>query len=104
MDAEKPNPNIDIYVHLGHCKTPTLFGQPAVVIDISDCGHGFSSNIKDAIFIPFFSTRETHIGMGLAWAQKIIESHKAEMHFRSTVDEGTTVTIRIPIWNQKQDD
>jgi PAS domain S-box-containing protein len=65
-------------------------------ISISDTGHGISENIKDKIFLPFFTTKEKGTGLGLAIVHKIIISHGGSISVTSS-EKGTTFRIRFPL-------
>jgi two-component system sensor histidine kinase HydH len=65
-------------------------------ISISDTGHGISENIRDKIFIPFFTTKDRGTGLGLALVHKIIVSHGGSI-FVASSDNGTAFRIRFPL-------
>jgi len=67
-------------------------------ISISDTGHGISENIKDRIFLPFFTTKEKGTGLGLAIVHKIVVSHGGNIFIESS-EKGTTFRIRLPLGN-----
>ncbi len=70
-----------------------------VIVEISDTGCGIPENLIGHIFDPFFTTKEVGegTGLGLAIAYGIITRHKGRMDVQSKVNEGTTVTIKIPV-------
>lgn len=70
-----------------------------LAIDIADNGTGMTEEIRAQVFKPFFTTKQTGegTGLGLAICEKIITSHKGSLSCESTVDVGTTFTIRLPI-------
>jgi PAS domain S-box-containing protein len=65
-------------------------------VSISDTGHGISENIKDKIFIPFFTTKEKGTGLGLAIVHKIVVSHGGNISVDSS-EKGTTFRIKFPL-------
>ena len=65
---------------------------------ISDTGHGISEDIKDKIFLPFFTTKEQGTGLGLAIVHKIVVSHGGSISVDSS-EKGTTFSIRLPLSN-----
>lgn len=73
--------------------------KSSVEIRIKDNGRGISSDIKDRITDPFFTTKPPDVGngMGLAIAMKCIKEHDGELAFESTEGEGTTVIILLPL-------
>jgi two-component system, NtrC family, sensor histidine kinase PilS len=73
----------------------TVPGSNVLDIIISDTGHGISENIRDKIFLPFFTTKEKGTGLGLAIVHKIVVSHGGSISVESS-DKGTTFRIRFP--------
>ena len=67
-------------------------------ITVSDTGHGISENVKDKIFLPFFTTKEKGTGLGLAIVHKIVISHGGTIHADSS-DKGTAFRLRFPVKN-----
>jgi len=48
------------------------------------------------VFEPFFSTKSTGSGLGLATTRKIVEAHHGAIDVQSEVGKGTKFTIRLP--------
>ena len=46
-----------------------------IVIEVSDNGHGVSAENAKKIFVPFFTTRESGSGVGLALARQVMIAH-----------------------------
>ena len=70
---------------------------------ISDSGGGIPEAIRQRIFDPFFTTKEIGkgTGQGLAIAHSvIIEKHGGTLNLDSTVGEGTTFSICLPLEDQ----
>ncbi|HMK50620.1 MAG TPA: ATP-binding protein, partial [Thermodesulfovibrionales bacterium] len=61
-----------------------------------DSGHGIPADMRDKIFLPFFTTKEKGTGLGLAIVHKIVVSHGGSISVDSS-DEGTTFKIRLPL-------
>ncbi len=70
--------------------------KDSYLISISDTGKGIPDEIKEKIFIPFFTTKEKGTGLGLSIVHKAISAHGGEVFFDST-EEGTTFTLRLPV-------
>jgi len=65
-------------------------------ITVADTGHGISENVKDKIFLPFFTTKEKGTGLGLAIVHKIVISHGGSIHVDSS-EKGTVFRLRLPV-------
>jgi signal transduction histidine kinase len=74
-----------------------------ISLKIEDSGHGISSEILDRIFDPYFSTKSTGTGLGLPLTRTIIEKHNGDISVESTIGEGTTVTITLPVKGREND-
>lgn len=70
--------------------------QQFLDICISDSGHGISEDVKNKIFLPFFTTKEKGTGLGLAIVHKIVVSHGGNISIESS-GKGTTFRIRLPL-------
>jgi two-component system nitrogen regulation sensor histidine kinase GlnL len=80
-----------------HMTGPGRRSSPMVDIVISDTGCGIDKQEMDRIFTPYFTTKSKGSGLGLAISQKIIEDHNGLLKIESTPQEGTTVTISLPL-------
>jgi signal transduction histidine kinase len=65
-------------------------------IEFADTGVGILPENLDQIFEPYFSTKETGIGLGLPLTKKIIEEHGGQIGVKSEVGAGTTFTVTLP--------
>jgi PAS domain S-box-containing protein len=65
-------------------------------LSFSDTGHGISENIRNKIYLPFFTTKEKGTGLGLSIVHKIIVSHGGSISVDSG-DKGTTFKIKLPL-------
>jgi PAS domain S-box-containing protein len=68
-----------------------------VRITIQDSGCGIPQHIIDRIFDPYFTTKETGNGLGLAICHSIIRKHNGYLLVQSEPDQGTTFTIYLPV-------
>lgn len=72
-------------------------GAGLVEISFADTGCGISDEDLDQVFQPFFTTREDGTGLGLPISQRIIENHGGWIDVDSTVGEGTTFVVFLPM-------
>ena len=70
-----------------------------VVISISDTGTGITESVRPRIFDPFFTTRPvgSGTGQGLAIAHTVVNKHRGTISVDTTVGQGSTFTIRLPL-------
>ena len=74
-----------------------------VCVDVRDTGKGIPPENLNKIFDPFFTTKPAGqgTGLGLSVSYEIIKKHSGRMTVRSTVGEGTTFTVMLPINKEK---
>jgi len=65
-----------------------------------DTGSGIAPEDLAKVFEPYFTTKEVGIGLGLALTKKIVEEHGGVIALDSVHDQGTTVSIRLPVEEQ----
>lgn len=73
-----------------------------VRIAVRDDGVGISEENLARLFEPYFTTkaRGRGTGLGLFITRKIIEDHHGRIDIRSRPGDGTTVEVRLPIWQE----
>jgi two-component system, NtrC family, nitrogen regulation sensor histidine kinase NtrY len=76
--------------------TRTESDGDAVVIEISDSGHGISPADKEKLFLPHFSTKGRGTGLGLAIASRIIAEHNGTIRVEDNSPVGARFLIRFP--------
>jgi len=83
----------------GELSVKTTQSQDLIRIDFTDQGIGMDEETKQKMFDPFFTTKEIGVGTGLGMsiAYKIIEAHNGSIEVESTVGEGTTLSIFLPV-------
>lgn len=68
-----------------------------VLIKITDNGVGIDPSKVGKIFVPYFTTKSTGTGLGLAMVKQIIENHQGTIDFDTELGVGTTFEIELPI-------
>lgn len=71
-----------------------------ICIRITDTGIGIKTEDIQKVFDPFYTTKTTGTGLGLAVVQRIMSDHYGRVDIESKVNEGTTVTLKLPIVHQ----
>jgi PAS domain S-box-containing protein len=69
---------------------------PCITLIVVDSGIGMTDEVKEKLFMPFFTTKEDGNGLGLATARKVIEAHGGEILVDSVPHQGSTFTLFIP--------
>jgi len=87
----KPAPTNTITMQIERSGTPEL----PFKITISDKGEGFKAEHIPHIFAQFYTNKTKHIGMGLTFAQKIIEEQMGTLTIQSEPGQGTVATIML---------
>lgn len=68
----------------------------SVAIAVADSGCGIPDDFRDKVFDPYFTTRPTGTGMGLALCEKIVRQHDGTIEFTSSAN-GTTFVVTLPL-------
>ena len=66
-----------------------------VILEIADCGPGIAPDVFPFLFTPFFTTRESGMGMGLSICRSIIEFHEGKIWARNLV-HGASFFFSLP--------
>ncbi len=66
------------------------------VVIITDNGVGIDEESKAKMFIPYFTTKSTGTGLGLAMSKQIIENMNGKIWFESTLEIGTSFFVSFP--------
>ena len=71
----------------------------AVDIFISDNGCGMSGKVTQQIFKPYYTTKKSGTGLGLALVRRVITTHRGSITVDSKSDVGTTFVVTLPLQN-----
>ena len=71
--------------------------KETVVITLGDNGRGMSPEVQEKVFQPQFTTKQSGSGLGLAMAKEIIGQAGGKIWFESTLHEGTSFFIELPL-------
>ena len=68
-----------------------------VEITVADSGHGVTQELKEKLFLPYFSTKKRGTGLGLAIVSRIIEDHHGSIRVEENKPVGSRFIVELPI-------
>lgn len=83
-------------VKLAEGEMAPLAAGPCVAVEVRDNGSGIKPEHLEKIFAPFFTTKKTGTGLGLATVLSIVKRHGGQMGVESEVGVGTAFTVYLP--------
>jgi signal transduction histidine kinase len=72
-------------------------GGDSLQVTVADTGKGMTAEEISTAFEPYFSTKDTGLGLGLALTLKIVEDHGGSIALESIPGQGTTARITLPL-------
>ncbi|MGA3031769.1 MAG: ATP-binding protein [Terracidiphilus sp.] len=69
----------------------------AVEVTVSDTGHGLTDEIRERLFLPFYSTKHRGTGLGLSIAAKIVQEHGGTINAEANSPKGARFVVRLPM-------
>jgi signal transduction histidine kinase len=72
-------------------------GGEVFQLSFADIGSGIPLEEREKVFAPYFSTKTTGFGLGLAITRKIVEDHGGRIYVTSGDRPGTVVVIELPL-------
>jgi signal transduction histidine kinase len=71
-------------------------GKPSLLtLRFADTGHGIPAEDRERVFAPYYSTRTTGFGLGLAITRKIVEDHGGRIY--AADGDGAVMVVELPI-------
>ncbi len=74
-----------------------LKGRTFAQVDVTDHGPGMSSETTERLFQPFFTTKASGTGLGLAVVRRFVEAHNGLVAVKSRKGDGSTFTLMLPL-------
>jgi nitrogen fixation/metabolism regulation signal transduction histidine kinase len=71
--------------------------RDAVEITVADTGHGVTPELKERLFLPYFSTRKRGTGLGLAIVSRVIEEHRGSIRVEENRPVGARFIFELPV-------
>ena len=80
-----------------YISTALVDSKDAVEIVVADTGHGVTHEVKERLFLPYFSTKKRGTGLGLAIVRRIIEDHRGSIRVEENQPVGTRFVVELPL-------
>jgi two-component system nitrogen regulation sensor histidine kinase NtrY len=80
-----------------HISTTLLSSRDAIELSVSDTGHGVTQELKEKLFLPYFSTKKRGTGLGLAIVSRIIEDHRGSIRVEENRPVGAKFVVELPL-------
>ncbi len=77
--------------------TSLVASRDAVELVVSDTGQGVSRDLKERLFLPYFSTKQRGTGLGLAIVSRIVEDHRGSIRVEENKPVGSRFIIELPV-------
>ena len=77
--------------------TSLLAGRDTVELVVADTGHGVSRDVKERLFLPYFSTKQRGTGLGLAIVGRIVEDHQGSIRVEENRPMGSRFIVELPV-------
>jgi two-component system, NtrC family, nitrogen regulation sensor histidine kinase NtrY len=77
--------------------TALVASRDAVELVVSDTGAGISRDVKERLFLPYFSTKQRGTGLGLAIVSRIVEEHGGSIRVEENKPVGSRFVIELPV-------
>ncbi len=77
--------------------TALVGSRDAVEISVADSGHGVTRELKERLFLPYFSTKERGTGLGLAIVSRIVEDHHGSIRVEENKPVGARFVVELPV-------
>lgn len=72
-----------------------LYTGNSIIVQVTDNGPGIIPEAIQRIFVPFFTTKKTGFGIGLALSLQIMQMHNGSLSVESELDVKTVFTLRF---------
>jgi two-component system nitrogen regulation sensor histidine kinase NtrY len=72
-------------------------GRDSVEVVVADTGHGVTPDVKEKLFLPYFSTKRRGTGLGLAIVSRIVEDHRGTIRVEENTPLGARFIVELPL-------
>jgi len=78
-------------------RTALVEDGSAVEVTVSDTGHGLTEEIRERLFLPYYSTKHRGTGLGLSIAAKIVQEHGGTISAEANTPKGACFMLRLRV-------
>ena len=79
------------------CEVEPILAQRRVDVRVHNGGEPIPADVLPNLTKPFFTTKASGNGLGLAITKRIVEAHGGVLQIESAATQGTTVTLSLPL-------
>ena len=103
IEAMEKTPLKELSIHTNEQRIENQEGKEKIIeMKIRDTGEGIPKENISKIFEPYFTTKESGLGIGLTTVYRIINEHGGEIYFESEINKGTEVTVLFPVGGKNE--
>jgi signal transduction histidine kinase len=101
VEAAGPGGRVVVELKIADCRLPiadsrTIGNRQSAIIEVSDSGPGPSPKVAERLFEPFVTGKPDGVGLGLAVARQVAESHGGKITWKREADQ-TCFVIELPV-------
>ena len=84
-----------------YISTALAAGKDMMEIVVADTGPGVSPELKERLFLPYFSTKKRGTGLGLAIVSRIVEDHQGSIRVEENLPVGARFILEVPLASER---
>ena len=96
LEAMSPGGHLQVSVSLQRGQ------QPEIIVRVQNDGVPIPEELVEKVCEPYFTTKGSGTGLGLAMVKKIVQEHQGRIAIESHQEKGTTVELRLPTLRPKR--
>jgi C4-dicarboxylate-specific signal transduction histidine kinase len=66
-----------------------------IELTLADTGPGLTDEMRDRLFLPYFSTKQRGTGLGLSIAAKILQEHQGSIRAEKNIPAGARFILEL---------